>query len=242
MHDSTVCYENCFIELQTSNRNIIPCSLYGPLNQNLKGFVQYVDSLLTKITKEKSKELILGLDHNLDLLKHHMHKNTQVFMEKIVDSCLIPTITRPTRITKTSATLIDNIIMSMNIAVKQTSCVLLSDITDHFPYLSVIKNCLPDRSNESTTSKRKLTEKNISHLKEKLSLVNWSELLPCGDVNSSTLAFHSKLLEILDSKVPEKVMPVSTHKVINMLWMTSGILRCSTKQLRLYKKLLMYSH
>ena len=192
LHDASTCFENCFIELKSLNKNIILCSLYRPPNQNTKSFIQYINVLLSNLAKERSKDVIIGLDHNLDLLKHHIHENTQTFMETIVDNSLMLTIVRPTRITRSSATLIDNILMSMNIYVKQMSCVLLSDISDHFPYLSIIRNCLPDRSNQLTTVKRKITEKTINQIKEKLSIVNWSNILPCADVNSSTEIFHTK--------------------------------------------------
>ena len=63
---------------------------------------------MNKINATKS-ECILGLDHNLDLLEHSIHPKTQEFLEYILDQNLLPAITKPTRISKTSATLIDNI-------------------------------------------------------------------------------------------------------------------------------------
>ena len=61
--------------------------------------------------KEKPKGIIIGLDHNLDFLKADKHHATNDFIQNNLDFGLIPTITRPTRITNTSATLIDNIIV-----------------------------------------------------------------------------------------------------------------------------------
>ena len=187
---------------------------------------------------KKKTEFNIGLDHNLDLLKHHTHKSTQDFLELIVDNNSVPTITRLTRVTTTSATLIDNLIISVNIASEQTSCVLLSDISDHFPCLSIIKNCMPDRGNELTTVKHKLTEKNIGTIKDELSKIDWDSFLPGINVNESTKALLCKLQEILDRVAPEIVIPISTNQVINMSWMMPSILKCSSKQLHLYKKAL----
>ena len=83
------------------------------------------------------------MDHNLDLIKHHLHRNTQSFLEMQVDYKCFPCITRPTRVTPKSATLIDNIIMSLDLYDKQKSCVILNDLSDHLPCLSIIHNCLP---------------------------------------------------------------------------------------------------
>ena len=52
------------------------------------------------------------MDHNLNLLKSNSHTSTQKFLDIIISNRLLPTITRPTRITQQTATLIDNILIS----------------------------------------------------------------------------------------------------------------------------------
>ena len=42
------------------------------------------------------KEVIIGMDHNLDLLKSSTHKHTQQFIDEMTDKNLLPMITRPT--------------------------------------------------------------------------------------------------------------------------------------------------
>ena len=64
--------------------------------------------------KERPNGIVIGLDHNLDFLKAHSHSQTNDFIQYNLDSGMMPVITRPTRITKSSATLIDNIIISQN--------------------------------------------------------------------------------------------------------------------------------
>ena len=46
------------------------------------------------------------MDHNLDLLKSMIHKHTQDFLDLNFNENLLPCITCPTCITKTTATLI----------------------------------------------------------------------------------------------------------------------------------------
>ena len=48
----------------------------------------------------------------MDFLKASRHTNTQKFMEYNLEINMLPVITKPTRITDTSATLIDNILIS----------------------------------------------------------------------------------------------------------------------------------
>ena len=78
------------------------------------------------------------MDQNLDLLKSHIHLQTQTFLENTLNANLIPTVTRPTRITKSSASLIDNIYISNQLNYKFDSCILLSDISDRMPSLTII--------------------------------------------------------------------------------------------------------
>ena len=59
---------------------------------------------VTNEAKRQGRNLILGLDHNLDLLKESKHTPTHEFLETIYDTGLVPTITKPTIITSSTAT------------------------------------------------------------------------------------------------------------------------------------------
>ena len=131
-------FENVSIEIKTGIASIIVSSIYRPPNTNQQNFVDNLVRLYNLIQKEKGKEWIIGLDHNMDLLKYELNKNTQLFMEKLLEMELYPTITRPTRITKSCATLIDNIIMNKTLYSKQNSCIIINDTSDHLPCLSVL--------------------------------------------------------------------------------------------------------
>ena len=92
--------------------------------------------------KEKPKGIIIGLDHNLDFLKADKHHATNDFIQSNLDFGLIPTVTRPTRITNTSATLIDNIIVSQNLCGAYTSNILVNDTSDHLPSVCVLTSLI----------------------------------------------------------------------------------------------------
>ena len=106
--------ETCFVELKSSQGNKILGSLYCPPNTPTKEFLDNYTELLHDLNKEKNK-LILGMDHNLDLLKVNQDKLTEEFLECNLNSGMIPQITKPTHITQTSATLIDNVMISKKI-------------------------------------------------------------------------------------------------------------------------------
>ena len=65
-------FENCTIEIISPKRNILIGSVYQPPNTNEKRFVENFNYYVSKINGDESctkKDTILGLDHNLDLLK-----------------------------------------------------------------------------------------------------------------------------------------------------------------------------
>ena len=133
--------ESVFIELLTKgNKHIVVGSMYRPPNNTEDTFLESILSIRQKLSKEhEKKELIIGMDHNYYLLKSSEHKRTQYFLNTQLDKELFPTITRPTRITQQSATLIDNIFVSMNLHKKYESAILINDMSDHLPILTLLR-------------------------------------------------------------------------------------------------------
>lgn len=73
---------------------------------------------------------------NVDLLNPNKHKLTDDFINTIYSLGLRPKITRPSRITTHSATLIDNIFTNI-IEKSIMSGLLVNDISDHLPLFVV---------------------------------------------------------------------------------------------------------
>ena len=64
----------------------------------------------------------------MDFLKSDKHTQTQDFLKLNLDFDLKPTITRPTRVTTKSATLIHNVFLSQRLQYQYTSNFLIDDI------------------------------------------------------------------------------------------------------------------
>ena len=108
-------FENITIELKTHKDSILLSALYRPPNTKETEFIKNYKRLLNKFNREEISRLILVLDHNLDFLKHEKHRPTKELIELNLDYHLLPSFTEPTGITKTSSTLIDNIIIGKSI-------------------------------------------------------------------------------------------------------------------------------
>ena len=70
--------ESTLVEVVSkSGKKIIVSSLYRPPNTDPKYFNIKLNDLTSRLNLEKDIEVILGMDHNLDLLKSSSHKHTQ---------------------------------------------------------------------------------------------------------------------------------------------------------------------
>ena len=72
----------------------------------------------------------MGMDHNLDLLKYSKHCPTHEFVLLNENISLVPSITHPTCITSSSATLIDNIFVNSDFIRSLESQIIINDISD----------------------------------------------------------------------------------------------------------------
>ena len=162
--------ESVFIEILSKNgRKIILGSMYRPPNTDTNQFSSNIISIVKKARStncNSQPEIIIGMDHNIDLLKGTHHTQTQKFIDELSELNLYPTITRPTHITNHSATLIDNIYISKQLQQNFKSAILLHDIYDHLPTLAMLKQTKLLNKEPLTFSSRNLNEhklKEINH-------------------------------------------------------------------------------
>ena len=110
------------------NKNIIVAVIYRPPDTD--NFTTELDKLITTITLAKNKNIFLA-GFNINLFKTDNPQLTKHFL-KMMSNHLLPLIWHPTRVTSTSATLIDNIFANVT-AKCERSAIVYSDASDHFP-------------------------------------------------------------------------------------------------------------
>ena len=90
--------------------------------------------MLTCIKSEFKKPIYMMGDYNLDLLKYDESKYVCEFLDMFFSYGFIPLINRPTRVTETTATIIDHIYTNnYNVNSKLLQGILVTDVSDHFP-------------------------------------------------------------------------------------------------------------
>ena len=84
------------------------------------------------VCKEKC-DIVIGTDQNFYLLKLDKHVPTINLNDAFLSNGFIPNISKPTRITHSSATLIDNIYTKSKSQFSCKSAIITADISDHYP-------------------------------------------------------------------------------------------------------------
>jgi hypothetical protein len=99
-------FETIFIETTNTYTNTVVGSIYRPPNTNI---TQSIDRYCETFRRIGESESLIGTDQNFDMLKIDSLPYIEDFFNMAINNGMIPTITKPTRITHHSATLIDNI-------------------------------------------------------------------------------------------------------------------------------------
>ena len=103
-------FETLFLEVTSSKGSTVIAEMYRVPNSSCPDSLTNYELITNKLQNE-NKEIIIGTDQNVDYLNIHCAYSKHL-LETFLAACLVPTITRPTRITSEYATLIDKIYVS----------------------------------------------------------------------------------------------------------------------------------
>ena len=109
------------------------------------------------------KYMMFAGDFNMNVLDYEFNGKVKSFFDLMYQRNLIPTINKPTRVGKKSATAIDHIITDYVLTCAFKTAILKGDLTDHFPLVIALKNDGPSYQHSKTKHKYKSSynEENI---------------------------------------------------------------------------------
>ena len=224
------------IEIKLQQKYLLVCSIYRPPNNKESDFLEDYYKLVRTLKKERDRELIIGIDSNLDLLKCDRHKRTQDFLDWNIEHQLFPSITKPTRIGKSSATLNDNIFLSTTLEANQDSHILINDISDHMPCLVILHDLQCAQKTDRKLQSRKLSKETYCKIKTELQEIDWTNKIGEMDVEQGFETFHDTLCKVIDKHAPLKTYTIPKKSYRKEPWMTKSILKSVSTKLKLYQK------
>ena len=90
-------FETIWTEIKNAkSQNILCACTYRHPNTDIKKYIEYMDKIMSKISKESKLVFVMG-DFNVNLLNYESHNETNDFINTMVSHYLLPHILHPTR-------------------------------------------------------------------------------------------------------------------------------------------------
>ena len=175
-------------------------------------------------------------DFNLDLLKLDENQYIKDFINQMFSSTFYPLISKPTRITNSSATLIDNIFVN-NLDECHKCGILFTDLSDHLPVFKITSSIKKVNDTHCEIKHRVMNKKTIHRLRQDLEIEDWSDVYDKTDPQEAYNNFYNKLFKLYEINIPLKKSKNKNNATNQKIpWVTKGILKSRKTKNKLYKK------
>ena len=174
-------------------------------------------------------------DHNINILDYGNHSATDEFVDMLYSHAFLSLINRPTRITQTSATIINNIFTNN---IDERECgqngILVTDISDHFPIFHIGHNTQVIESDETYIISRNDSNVNKLSFQQALSEIDLSEIYMISDAQPAFTWFYSRFTKLFDKHFPKRKIKYryNTRKP----WLTPALKESIRTKNKLYRK------
>ena len=192
--------ESQFIELTTKPKNTLVGIIYRPPNSKIDQFIECLTEMLQKLDLQNKKCYLMG-DFNLDLLKIDENQYTKDFINQMFSSTFYPLISKPTRITNISATLIDNIFVN-DLEECHRCGILYTDLSDHLPVFQITFSLKKGNDTHCDIKYRLMNKNTVDRLCEDLKNEDWNDIYDKTDPQEAYNYFYGKLFKLYEKNIP----------------------------------------
>ena len=234
-------HEYLLLELNRGDYRCILSNFYRHPNQPIESFTNFLESIFqTSLFLGNQVDYLVVGDLNIDLLKYDKNSDICNFIDMMISYNFQPLTILPTRISKTSATLLDHVFYKCNTKCKNLDYsdvyngVLITDIADHLANFLILPSLKTQFKTNDRPLVRLLTPINKMKFVNELTKVDLERCV-CT-INDVDLAYEKFISVLLD--VYEKCFPLtrmSRKKCKDKKWVTPAIKKSSEIKNRLYK-------
>ena len=191
-------FESVGIECTKFNKKYLICEIYRPPRCIPSEFLEKLDSLFSNLQSAQYEEIFICGDYNLNLLDADSNNPTNQFVNQMSSYSLLPVISRATRITELTSSLIDNIFIKHPI--NFDSGLIISTVSDHLPIF--VRKTVEDSKAELMKAKvikfRPISEGKITQFRELLEAENFEPTTRLTNIDTAWLTFIDKVFELYD--------------------------------------------
>ncbi len=232
-------YESLFVEVELlPNKLIIVGVIYRPNTQpkaDLDIFSTTFLDTMDLINYENKTSVIIG-DMNIDLLKYGHHGKTNNFIDSVFSRGFMPKIHKPTRITPSSATLIDHIYSNDITNLRnQTAGIIITDVADHFGIFYSFKH-KTRKFIEKPNKRRIISDHNIAKFKQLLQNIDFNEILQTDCPDEAFNKFLEIYKQTFELAFPLKLFRPNKKCIKRDRWVTTELLAQLRAKSKLFQK------
>ena len=139
----------------------------------------------------------------------------------MLDENYVPLINKPTRVTHTTGTLIDNVYVRSNSLKKNYSYVIIDGMSDHYPCMVsyLLSGHTKTAQLNTMVEKRKLTEDAMLQIQQHLLFFDWGALTDL-DVDESYELLTNTITHAMDMHAPKKIVKIRVDEKFREPWLT----------------------
>lgn len=209
--------EQLWVKIYVRKKSILIGVVYRPPDGNLINFLNDFEDSLCNFRVICDDIFCLG-DLNINFLDLNCSK-TRLFMDCIESFNLKQIISTPTRITRSSSTLLDIIIVSNDAEVASCGAHVLPNVSDHslvYCQMAVEKH----KSGPYYQKIRNLKYIDMQFLNSLLIITPFDDIFVIPDINEKVKYFNNLLITLYDT-----IAPVKTVKIMkrNPPWLTQNV-------------------
>ena len=218
----------CIEIVNNNGKNILINKQYRQPTGIYSEFEKYMKDFTNKV-KNNGKDLYIVGDMNLNLLDHRSNSKVKEYLNIVSQNLLIAMINKPTRVSKSNATIIDHVLTNSFLHTDGSTGIIKIDISDHFPIFLISNEKISENTKHITIQKRVINDQFILYFKEILHEVDWTHLYTLSNPNQAYSYFLRIFSAIYDHAFPVKEMKIKRKTLLNP-WMSKGLQKSSKKK------------
>ena len=226
--------EICSVRLFTDSKTYNIIGVYRPPDRSVACFIDLFFRTINDAEISKNPTVIIG-DFNIDMCVTNPPDSTNTYIDEFRALHFVPYITVPTRVTDSTASLIDHLWFNMLFPCR--AGVLSVQISDHYPIFVSVSHALRNDKQMITNKFRCHGLRNISDFRTRVnnSLLDFdtSDTL---SINDKCEKFMKILSNAYNVSCPVAVKTISVKRALSP-WITPTLLRCSTRKHELPEKI-----
>ena len=228
------------IEINLKNRrNIILCNMYRSPSGNLTLFMDKLGGTLQLLSQQRNKHIVFVSDSNVDLLKYGDFSGATQLVDRFSEYGFVPTISKPTRITDHTISLIDHIFTNNCQAITKSG-VVTETLSDH---LAVFVTVLLDpnkvncklQEDELQQENYVINDTNLANFKHEITTTDWSFLTELHSADDKFDSFEKKYRESYERNFPKKLKTPQKRKT-DKVWILPWLQCACDRKNKMYRK------